>query len=106
MKLKRLFAVVLLAAMTLSTLISCGLVPPMIKGETELSNYPADAQAADVAISSNLGDIRVMSFNLQNSVKTKRRKTAIWQYRSRSRIISPLCLACRRTEDVKKTVCT
>ena len=69
MKLKRIFAVVLLAAMTLSTLVSCGLVTPMIKGETDLSNYPADAQAADVAISSNLGDIRVMSFNLQNTVK-------------------------------------
>ena len=69
MKLKRLFAVVLLAAMTLSTLISCGLVTPMTKGTPDLSEYPADAQAAEVAISSNLGDIRVMSFNLQNSVK-------------------------------------
>ena len=69
MKPRRICSLILLIAMILSTLVSCGFAAPMMRADLDPSDYPSEAQAKDVAITENLGDIRVMSFNVQNTVK-------------------------------------
>ncbi|MBQ8439274.1 MAG: hypothetical protein IJX19_01315, partial [Clostridia bacterium] len=70
MKPRRICSLILLIAMILSTLVSCGIAAPMMRADLDPSDYPSEAQAKDVAITQNLGDIRVMSFNLQNTVSS------------------------------------
>ena len=70
MRQRRACSLLLLVAMLVSTLASCGFAAPLMKGSVALSEYPDDAQAENVGISTNLGDIRVMSLNLQNEVSS------------------------------------
>lgn len=68
MRLRRFCSLLLLVALLASTLASCGFAAPLMKRSVALSEYPVSAQAENVAISTNLGDIRVMSFNVQGTV--------------------------------------
>ena len=70
MKTRRLCSIVLLIAVMVSTLVSCGVAAPMQKNLMDLSAYPEDALAQNAAIPKNLGDIRVLSLNVQGSVST------------------------------------
>lgn len=68
MRLRRFCSLLLLVALLASTLVSCGFASPLTKESVVLSEYPVSAQAENVTISTNLGDIRVMSLNLQNEM--------------------------------------
>lgn len=69
MKLKRLCSALLLAAMLLSLLAACG-PASLQRGDLDPDVYETLATAQNVAVSGNLGDIRVMSFNLQGTMST------------------------------------
>lgn len=70
MRLRSVCSLLLLVALLASTLVSCGFASPLTKRSVVLSEYPVSAQAENVGISTNLGDIRVMSFNLQNTMSS------------------------------------
>ena len=70
MKMRKICSVLVLTAMLLSSLASCGLASPLMKAEVNPSVYPDEAIADSTAISAGLGDIRVMSLNLQNTMSS------------------------------------
>lgn len=70
MKTRKICSILLLVALAISTLVSCGAATPLMKAQVDPSVYPDEAIASDVAISAGLGDIRVMSLNLQNTMSS------------------------------------
>lgn len=64
MKTRRLFAILLLISMAVTTLASCGVVVATEQGSVGLNNYPTDAQGKEASVISGLGDLRVMSYNV------------------------------------------
>ncbi len=77
---KKLIAIVLLSAMLLSTLVSCGLAEPMVKGILNLSSYNEESEVQNVATGGEKasGAFRVLSFNIQqDKTNSTNRKAAI-----------------------------
>ena len=70
MKLRKISSILLLTAMLLSAFVSCGAASPLMKADVNPSVYPEEATATDVAISAGLGDLRVMSLNVQGTVSS------------------------------------
>ena len=68
MKAKKVVSVLLLVAMLLSTLASCGFARRVEKGNLAFENYATDANAQNLAASSGMGDVRVMSFNVRGDL--------------------------------------
>ena len=69
MKAKRVCSFLLLFSVLLAALGSCGSASTMRESLDPLG-YPDELQAEDTATTSNLGDIRVMSFNVLSTVSS------------------------------------
>ena len=93
MKLKKACSYWLLFAMLLSALFSCGFAAPMTGKPLDLSDYPDEAQAENTAVTSNLGDLRVMSYNVlttmnsNSTLKQNRYQAVLQEIRSYSPVL-------------------
>ena len=93
MKLKKACSYLLLFALLLSALSSCGFAAPMTGKPLDLSDYPDEALAENTAVTSNLGDLRVMSYNVlttmnsNSTLKQNRYQAVLQEIRSYSPVL-------------------